>query len=600
MKANLAQKLMGGFLIVLVLTGLVGLSGLVLANNANRDTEAIVNDEVRGLVDVGRVITAVNEVRRAGLLHVIAEDLDAKATIESQIAQLDRDLQDLFDQLESFWTGQTSKLRTLEALRNDWETYTVARAGVLELSRSGNAEEAQARTSSELHELFQQVEVDLEQLAAENEVQARNRLDSAAAAFSSGRNTVIGVIVLAVIVGLLTAVILSRRIARNVGAVADSARRLASGDLASRASVHSGDEVEALSENFNAMAQKLQETVEAEREVRQSLQNAVDDYSEFASKVALGDLSVRLSSNGESDLSTLTDNLNGMVASLGELSGRVREGSRSIASAAAEILATVSQHTAGATQQSAAINETSTTVDEIRAAAEQVAGKARDVADLSESSAQASEIGRESVEAITEGMRDIRRRVEAIAQDILSLSEQTQQIGQITATVDDLADQSNLLALNATIEAAKAGEQGRGFAVVADEVRNLAEQSKQASSRVRSLLGDIQRATDAAVLATEQGTNVVDTGVELVRRAGDVIGELSSAVNGATQASRQIRASAHEQSVGMDQIAQAMTDISQATTQFVTGAQQSQIAAEELNALAQQLQSLTEKYSIEA
>jgi hypothetical protein len=80
-------------------------------------------------------------------------------------------------------------------------------------------------------------------------------------------------------------------------------------------------------------------------------------------------------------------------------------------------------------------------------------------------------------------MEEIRERVEAIAQDILTLSEQTQQVGEITATVDDLAEQSNLLALNATIEAARAGEQGRGFAVVAAEVRNLAEQSRQGPDR---------------------------------------------------------------------------------------------------------------------
>jgi methyl-accepting chemotaxis protein len=600
LKVKLAGKLMGGFVVVLLLTGVVGVAGLVLAGNANQDSEAIFTDEVRGLVVVGDVITAANEVRRAGLLHVIEANEDTRSSLENQIAELDRDVQELFDDLEGFWAGQPTKLRLLEDLRDDWEAYAAARDGVLELSRSGNEAEARALTTGEVHDLFQQVGDDLDQVAAANETQAQTRLDRASAAFNSGRNTVVGVIVLAVLVGFTTAVMLSRRIARNVGSVANAAQRLADGDLSSRAEVHSGDEVEALSEGFNAMARKLQETVEAERDVKQALQKAVDDYSEFASKVALGDLTVRLSPDGDGDLSTLSDNLNGMVIGLGELSGQVRESSRSIASAAAEILAAVSQHTAGATQQSAAINETSTTVDEIRAAAEQVAGKARDVADLSESSAQASEVGRDSVDAITEGMRDIRGRVEAIAQDILALSEQTQQIGQITATVDDLADQSNLLALNATIEAAKAGEHGRGFAVVADEVRNLADQSKQASSRVRSLLGDIQKATDAAVMATEQGTNVVDAGMTLAQRAGDVIGELSSVVSGATQAAQQIRASAHEQSVGMDQIAHAMTDISQATTQFVTGAQQSQQAAEELNSLAQQLQVLTEKYGIEA
>jgi methyl-accepting chemotaxis protein len=195
-------------------------------------------------------------------------------------------------------------------------------------------------------------------------------------------------------------------------------------------------------------------------------------------------------------------------------------------------------------------------------------------------------------------MQDIRDKVQAIAQDILALSEQTQQIGEITATVNDIADQSNLLALNAAIEAAKAGEQGKGFAVVAAEVRNLAEQSKQATAKVRLILGDIQKATNAAVLATEQGSRGADTGLGLAQRAGEVIGQLGDAIRQAAQAAQQIAALVHQQSVGMDQIAQAMGEINQATTQFVAGARQSQTAAEGLNALAKQLQLTTERYRL--
>ena len=87
-------------------------------------------------------------------------------------------------------------------------------------------------------------------------------------------------------------------------------------------------------------------------------------------------------------------------------------------------------------------------------------------------------------------------------------------LGKSCSTVNDLAEQSNLLAVNASIEAAKAGEQGKGFAVVAQEVRNLAEQSKQATIQVRSILNDIQKATNAAVMVTEQGSKAVEAGVK--------------------------------------------------------------------------------------
>ena len=134
--------------------------------------------------------------------------------------------------------------------------------------------------------------------------------------------------------------------------------------------------------------------------------------------------------------------------------------------------------------------------------------------------------GRKSVESAIEGMQRIREQMESIAESIVQLSEQSQAIGEIIATVNDLAEQSNLLAVNAAIEAAKAGEQGKGFAVVAQEVKSLAEQSKQATAQVRTILGDIQKATSAAVMATEQGSKAVEAGVKQSGEAGESIRQL--------------------------------------------------------------------------
>jgi len=129
-------------------------------------------------------------------------------------------------------------------------------------------------------------------------------------------------------------------------------------------------------------------------------------------------------------------------------------------------------------------------------------------------------------------------------------------------------------------------------------VRNLAEQSKTATTRVRTILGDIQKATNAAVLATEQGTKGVETGIVLVQEAGGVIDDLAATVVGASQAAQQIAAAAHQQNIGMDQIGLAMKDVHQATEQFVNGARQSEKAAIELNAMAQELKTAIGFYKV--
>src|SRR5664280_1631381 len=140
--------------------------------------------------------------------------------------------------------------------------------------------------------------------------------------------------------------------------------------------------------------------------------------------------------------------------------------------------------------------------------------------------------------------------MDSIAQTVVRLSEQSQSIGGIIASVTEIADQANLLAVNAAIEAAKAGEQGKGFAVVAQEIKNLAGQSKQSTLQVRNILNDVQKATSAAVMATEQSSKAVENGVKQSTQAGESIKALAKSVNESIQAATQIVASSQQQVVG--------------------------------------------------
>jgi methyl-accepting chemotaxis protein len=321
-------------------------------------------------------------------------------------------------------------------------------------------------------------------------------------------------------------------------------------------------------------------------------------YSGFTTQVAEGDLSSRVETDGDDELTQLGHNLNTMVESLAGMSSQVLEGARAISSSASQILATANQQSAGANQQSAAINETTTATEEIRATAEQTARTAEQVAERAQQSVRHGDEGAEAVRAIVDGMDEIRQRVEGIAEDVQALSEQTAQIGEITGAVNDLADQSNLLALNATIEAARAGEQGKGFAVVADEVRQLAEQSKSATAQVQSILEEIDVATRQAVEAAERGTGVVEAGTELATRAGEIIAALTDSTRESAQAAEQIVAAAKEQNAGMDQITVGMREASQAAGEFVAGTEEAQQTVQALNGVAAELEQLASAYKV--
>ena len=126
-----------------------------------------------------------------------------------------------------------------------------------------------------------------------------------------------------------------------------------------------------------------------------------------------------------------------------------------------------------------------------------------------------AEIEQKPVQANIDKMIVLKQRIQIIAELILELSEYIQQIGSIIGLVEDIAEQTNMLALNAAVEAARAGEHGKGFAVVAGEIRKLADESKQATTKIASLINDIQHTTNSTVMATEEGSKEIESGVKL-------------------------------------------------------------------------------------
>ena len=226
---------------------------------------------------------------------------------------------------------------------------------------------------------------------------------------------------------------------------------------------------------------------------------------------------------------------------------------------------------------------------EIRATSAENLEMAQGLGKIAEKTREESEEGKKVVEETVTGMEAIREKVEGIAHTILSLSEQTQQIGEITDVVDGLAQQLKMLALNASIEAAKAGDAGKGFGVVATEVKELADQSQQSTAQVQKILEDIRHATDRAVMATEEGSKGVDIGMELVNKTGSTMHKLSEVIQETSSASQQIVTAVRHEVTGIDQINTAITEINSVTSQFAESSDQTKTVADGLSKLAERL-----------
>ncbi|MBC7473297.1 MAG: HAMP domain-containing protein [Candidatus Sericytochromatia bacterium] len=314
-----------------------------------------------------------------------------------------------------------------------------------------------------------------------------------------------------------------------------------------------------------------------------------------AQNIAKGDLTYNLNPSEHDILAIAFKN---MVDNLRNIISEIQATSSFLVTTSGEISANTSELSAGMMETATSINQTTATVEEVKQTAQISLQKARQVVDLAQKTAQVSQAGKKSLDESVASMEEIRRQMDFVSDSVIRLSEQTQAISDIISTIDGLAEQSNLLAVNAAIEAAKANEHGRGFSVVAQEVRKLSEQSKQATSQVRTILSNVQKATNTAVITAEQGNKSVDEGIKKSALAKDAIQTLSASIIEAAQASTQISASAHQQLIGMEQIASAMESIKIASIQNASNTKQVDLAMTNFQKINQKLTSLSNTYKL--
>jgi methyl-accepting chemotaxis protein len=315
-----------------------------------------------------------------------------------------------------------------------------------------------------------------------------------------------------------------------------------------------------------------------------------------ADRIAAGDLTVEVKPVSEKD--RLGNSFASMAKNLRELNAEIQDVVNVLASSAGEIMGTVSEFASSSSETASAISETNATVQEVRQTTDLASQKSKQVYETARNSVTVAKTGKKAVDEAMGGMQGIHEGMGFIAERIVKLSEQSQAIGDIINSVNDLAEQSNLLAVNAAIEAAKAGEHGKGFAVVAQEVKNLSTQSKQATAQVRGILGEIQRATTAAVLATEQGSKAVEAGTKQSSDAGEAIRILAASIEESSNSTLQIVTSTQEQAIGMDQIATAIQSITQASDQNLEGSRQIEAATRNLYDQNRKLQQLVSHFKL--
>ena len=311
-----------------------------------------------------------------------------------------------------------------------------------------------------------------------------------------------------------------------------------------------------------------------------------------------GDLTQAIRVRSNDEIGRLARAFELMVAKLRAIPTSLQESTRLLSASVARLSSSAEAQSQTVARQAAALQETQVTAQEIKQTSLVAAQKADAVLRYAERAEAVSKIGEAAVDESLGALTDIRAQVEEIARRITSLGEHAAQIGNVTQTVKDLADQSNMLALNAAIEAVRSGEHGKGFAVVAREIRTLADQSVQATKQVREMLDDISRSIRAAVAITDKGASRIDAGLSQVKTSGEKLAELSGIVKENSLAVRQISAAVGQQNAGIAQIFSAVSDQSSMMNDTVVRLSASDESVKTLREVTERLVAVVEQFQV--
>ena len=317
------------------------------------------------------------------------------------------------------------------------------------------------------------------------------------------------------------------------------------------------------------------------------------EIGEQTLRIADGDLSQGVEGGGK-----LGDAFNAMVESLSHLVGQIKKASLQIASSSSEILAASKQAEKGSAEQASSIAQTTTTMDELLSASKQIATSADAVVQIAEKTLSAAKAGEEAVHESIQGMTEIADNNRQTAERTLELSEKNQEIGNIVDLIDDISDKSDLLALNAAIEGAKAGEAGKGFAVVATEMRALAENVISSTKDIKGLISEIQKASNASVLATEGQMKATERGTSVAEKTASHLNQILQMVEQTTEAAKQISLATQQQRTGTEQVVLSTSEIAKIAKSNVAGAAQTTSSTVELASLADELRQAVSRFRL--
>ncbi|AEF20854.1 methyl-accepting chemotaxis protein [Pseudomonas fulva] len=535
---NIAPRAAFGFGLIALMVAFLGIFSLGTMSSIRERASTIETDWVPSIQSVAAIRENMLRIRTISLRVALDPD---PANVDTYVGQYDARNKVLEQNIRDFepFIDTPEEQRIYDQFRRDFAAYQRGMADSFVLARRG---ERDALNKLLLVDMKPVVDGTGAQLAELGDIYSKGIAQegtASAQAYTRSQQVVAGVILLAALITVALAWLLTRSIVGPLKRAVQAARHVAEGDLTKGIQVEGRDEVSQLQASLAQMQQRLRET-------------------------------------------------------LAEISGS----STQLAAAAEELNAVTDEAGRGLQQQNDEIEQAATAVNQMSAAVDEVARNAVSTSEASKAANHSAQQGQARVSETITAISDLSGEVESTSSLVQRVAEQSQEIGKVLDVIRAIAEQTNLLALNAAIEAARAGESGRGFAVVADEVRALAHRTQNSTQEIEQMVSGMRTGASQALTSMQASTRQARDTRELAQSAGDALNEITNGIGEMYERNLVIASAAEEQAQVAREVDRNLVNIRDLSVQSATGAHQTSASSHELSRLAADLSRLVGRFSV--